>query len=182
MAIIRIVRHGEAMAGFGAHKDPGLSSLGVAQAKKTALALARLDPQPIATSPLSRARETAAELAGLWQREVYVDERFAEVPTPINDLADRANWLARVMSGNWQDLSNELQVWRTTMIEATIGMENDCIIFSHYVAINILVGAATGRDKLIGFRPDNASVTTFSNETGELEVVALGSEASTKVN
>ena len=182
VATVRIVRHGEAQAGFGAHKDPGLSELGIAQAKKTARSLAALVPQSILTSPLCRARETAAELAVLWQKEPLVDERFAEVPTPIEDLADRASWLTTIMRGTWQQLPVELKVWRNTMIEAAINMQNDCIVFSHYVAINILVGAASGKDELITFRPDNASVTVFSNEGGQLKLLSLGAQASTRVN
>lgn len=182
MATIRIVRHGEALAGFGAHKDPGLSELGIAQAKNTARALASLVPQSILTSPLRRARETAEELALLWQQEPQVDERFAEVPTPIEDLVDRASWLATIMRGTWQQLPIELKVWRNTMIETAIALPNDLIVFSHYVAINILVGAATGRDELISFRPDNASITVFSNDGGQLKLLSLGEQASTKVN
>ena len=182
MAVVRIVRHGEAAAGFGAHKDPGLSELGVEQARKTAQQLARMQPQLILTSPLSRAQETAAKLAELWQRKPKIDDRFAEVPTPIRDLDDRARWLTGVMQGTWQDLPTELQHWRKTMIDAAVGLHEDCVVFSHYVAINILVGAATSVDQLISFRPDNASITTFSNQGGKLTLLEKGDEATTRVN
>ena len=63
MTTIYFVRHGEAEAGFGAHRDPGLSALGRTQAIATAKHLASLDPIPIFSSPLLRAQETAQELA-----------------------------------------------------------------------------------------------------------------------
>ncbi len=40
MAKIHLVRHGEAAAGFGTHKDPGLSELGQKQAESVAHLLA----------------------------------------------------------------------------------------------------------------------------------------------
>ena len=31
-----------------------------------------------------------------------------------------------------------------------------CVVFSHFIAINAAVGYATGDDRVVSFRPDNA--------------------------
>ena len=80
------------------------------------------------------------------------------------------------------DLSKELQFWRQTMIDATLQFREDCVVFSHFVAINVIVGAATNAEKLISFRPGNASITLISNADQALSVVYRGLEANTKVN
>jgi broad specificity phosphatase PhoE len=55
-------------------------------------------------------------------------------------------------------------------------------MFSHYVAINAAVGAATGDDRMRIFGPDNCSVTTLDNAGGKLTVVELGRIADTHIN
>ncbi len=57
------------------------------------------------------------------------------------------------------------------------------MIFSHYVAINVIAGAATDDGRVVVFSPDNCSVTVFETDGGKLALIEKGSEASlTKVN
>lgn len=183
MSNIYFVRHGEAAASFADHRDPGLSELGRQQSKRAAHQLQESGPLPIFTSPLLRAQETASFLAEVWKTTAKIDTRFAEVPTPSNlEFKVRPVWLSRVMGGTWLQLSDELQSWRDTMIDATLGFDRDCVVFSHFVAINVIVGAATEEEMLISFRPANASITLVSNSGGVLTVQYQGLEAKTKVN
>lgn len=184
MPTIYLVRHGRAAAGFGAHADPGLDDVGRGQAERTADRLADQigAPVPIYTSPLARARETAAPLAARWGVAAIIEERVAEVPSPTDDLRQRARWLAGVMAGRWTDLPAGLQAWRQRMIDCVLAFEGDSVVFCHFVAINVLVGAATGAEALITFRPDNGSVTLLGTDDGRLSLIELGGEASTTVN
>ncbi|MDG1704086.1 MAG: histidine phosphatase family protein [Pseudomonadales bacterium] len=184
MAIVQLVRHGKAAAGFGAHPDPGLDDLGRSQAAAVA---AMLDQQhqirPILlSSPLARAYETAQALAALWQADITIENRVAEIPSPTPDLEARAAWLSQAMAGNWSDLDASVQQWQQDIGGFLAGCEEDCIIFSHYVAINAAVGAATGDDRMRIFGPDNCSVTTLDNAGGKLTVVELGRIADTHIN
>ena len=110
MTTIYFVRHGEAEAGFGSHRDPGLSELGRTQAVATAKHLASVRTHiPIFSSPLLRAQETAQELANIWDSPITIEDRIAEIPSPIEDLTDRTTWLANVMAGAWHDLPPNLK-------------------------------------------------------------------------
>ena len=182
MTTIYFVRHGEAEAGFGTHRDPGLSTLGRTQAVATAKHLAQLDPIPIFSSPLLRAQETAQELANIWDAPITIENRIAEIPSPIEDLTDRTTWLANVMAGVWQDLPPNLRAWREALIDCVVSTQNDCVMFSHFVAINLLVGAANGDAAMVSFRPDNASITRFESDGSTITVLGLGEQAQTKVN
>ena len=184
MPTILLVRHGQAAAGFGSHRDPGLDDVGRAQAEATAEELAgRFEaPVPIYSSPLKRAQETAAPLARRWGSEVILEPRVAEIPSPTEDLRERARWLRGVMAGKWTDLPEELIRWREEMIDCVLGLESDSVVFCHFIAINVVVGAATGAEELIVFRPDNASVTEFQTSEGRLRSTVLGAEATTRVN
>ena len=75
-----------------------------------------------------------------------------------------------------------MQHWRQALANFLLGCDSDCIIFSHYVAINAAVGAATGDDRMRIFSPDNCSVTTLDNAGGSLRVVELGKVADTHIN
>ena len=183
MPTIVLVRHGRAEAGFGSHRDPGLDDVGRAQAEATAAELAaRLEePVPIYSSPLKRAQETAAALARRWGSEVILEPRVAEIPSPTEDLPERAQWLQGVMAGKWTDFPPELLRWRQELIDCVLGFETDAVVFCHFIAINVVVGAATEAEELIVFRPDNGSVTDLRKGVGRFQLVDFGREAATRV-
>ena len=184
MPTVFMVRHGRAAAGFDSHRDPGLDAVGRQQAEATAATLADALPTPIAivSSPLARARETAMPLARRWNIEPAIEPRIAEIPSPVDDLRERAAWLRGVMAGPWSALPPDLLHWRQQMIDCVLGFEQDTVAFCHFIAINVIVGAATEDERLIVFRPDNGSVTRFSTDGGQLALVELGREARTEVN
>ena len=180
MARIYFVRHGEAAAGFGSHKDPTLSDLGIQQAQATANYLAEFGSMDIFSSPLQRAKETADELAKLWNIPIQIANRVAEVPSPNQALETRSTWLTKIMQGTWSSLSRDLMIWRQEMIDFAESRPTDCVVFSHFVAINILVGYAEGSYQMVSFHPGNASITEFNDSTGKLRVVSKGSKPTPK--
>ena len=182
MAKIYLVRHGKAAAGFAGHADPGLDDLGRAQADATAAMLADLGPLPIYSSPLARARETAEPLAARWSQEVIIEPRVAEIPSPTDDLTERAAWLRQAMAGTWSELDETLNDWRRALIDCVTAIPEDSVVFCHFIAINVAVGGANDDERMVLFAPDNGSVTTLSNDGGRLSVLELGRTADTHVN
>lgn len=182
MAKVYMVRHGKAAAGFDGHVDPGLDDLGRSQAEATATMLADLGPLTIYSSPLARARETAAPLAERWSSAVIIEPRVAEIPSPTEDLAERSAWLRQVMAGSWSALDEPLQAWRRALVDCVTAMPADSVVFCHFIAINVAVGNAENDDRMVIFSPDNGSVTTLSNDGGKLQVLELGGTAVTHVN
>lgn len=182
MAIIYMVRHGRAAAGFDAHHDPGLDDTGHRQATTAAQALSPLGPIAIYSSPLARARETAMPLSQRWGVEMVIEPRVAEIPSPMEDLAQRSVWLRGVMGDRWANLDEDLRLWRASLVDCLLDLKEDSVVFCHFIAINVAVGAATNDERMISFRPDNASITRLANADGVLRVVELGREGETKVN
>ncbi|MFU8816013.1 MAG: histidine phosphatase family protein [Pseudomonadales bacterium] len=182
MAKIYLVRHGKAAAGFDGHLDPGLDDLGRTQAQATAEQLAPIGPLAVYSSPLARARETAEPLARQWGVEIHIEPRVAEIPSPTEMLAERAAWLRQAMQGRWSELDPVLQRWRQELVDCLVALEHDAVVFCHYIAINVAVGAAQGDDRLVVFPPDNGSVTVLSNDSGRLSLLSLGRSAETVVN
>jgi len=182
MATLFLVRHGRAAAGFDGHIDPGLDDLGRAQALSTAAILAPLGPLAIYSSPLARARETAIPLSQQWGIEPVIEHRVTEIPSPTDDLQRRANWLREVMQGRWRMLPGELQHWRQLLIERLLQIPEDSVVFCHYIAINVAVGAATADDRMVCFRPDNGSITRIANNDRRLRLIELGRESETQIN
>ncbi len=180
MATVYMVRHGKARVGDGL--DPGLDDLGREQARATAASLSGKGPLPILSSPFARARQTSEPLAELWKQEVTIEPRVAEIPFPTTDLAERSRWLSQAMAGSWLDLGTDLLAWRDALVECVKSQREDCVIFCHFIAINVAVGAAQSDDRMVIFQPDNGSVTTFDNGNGSLRLVRLGNEAQTHIN
>jgi len=174
VARIYLVRHGEASAHWTDAADPGLSVLGHEQARTGAVKLAPLGPLAIVSSPLRRARETAAPLETAWQTAASIVEAVAEVPSPRVPPGERSAWLKRLMQGSWASADPGLRAWRRTLLDFLIGCEADVVVFSHYVAINAAVGAALGRDDFAPFQPANGSITVVDNDGGRLHLIEQG--------
>lgn len=182
VAIIRLVRHGRAAAGFAEHPDPGLDDVGREQAATAAAALAALGPMPIVSSPLARARQTAGPLAELWTVQVTIDEAVSEIPSFGRSVAERSPWLRSLMDGTWTAAGAGVLAWRDAYVAALLAHEVDTVVFTHFVGINGAIAVATGVDDVLCRQIDNASVTTFRTDDNRLALVEGGAEATTVVN
>ena len=183
MARLHLVRHGEAAAGWDGDADPGLSDVGRSQAEAMADLLGPLGPLPILVSPLRRTRETAAPLEARWGVEAVVDPAVGEIVAPAAHagLEARGAWLREAMSGTWSALGEEHHAWRRLVVERLLLLDVDTVVVTHFVAINVAVGEATGDDRVVSFVPANCSVTTIVNDGGALAVESLGDEGRTTV-
>ncbi len=181
MALLYLIRHGKAAAGWDVDPDPGLDDLGRAQADAMTDAIAPLGPLPLLVSPLRRTRETATPLEARWGNAGIVEPAVTEIPSPTPDLAVRRTWLDQVMASNWVDVEDSLQPWRQGVIERLQSCQSDTVVVSHFIAINVAVGNATNDDRVISFRPDNCSRTVLEVIDGTLHLVERGQEAVTEV-
>ena len=182
MTILYLVSHGPATSSWGLAIDPGLDELGRAQARSAAQQLAPLGPLPIISSPRARAQETAMPLAKTWNIEPAIEERVGEIRFPSETPADRVRWLKNVMADQWSNLDRNLQAWREDVIETLCSITTDHVIFSHFIATNAAVGFATVNDRVVTFRPDNASITVLEADANNLCLVKRGEEAETRVS
>ena len=64
--------------------------------------------------------------------------------------------------------------WRAELLESAARLRVDTVVFTHFVAINTVVGAATGVERVISFSPGHASVTEVDVAADALTVVSLG--------
>jgi broad specificity phosphatase PhoE len=185
MSTLYLVRHAKPAATWGEATDPGLDATGVSQAESTAADLQRRLPQlAIYSSPLRRCVETAQPLAHLWKTPAKLLPEVAEVPSPPLSMADRAKWLATGMQGTWEQLqassppgSPNYSDWRATLLRTLRRLPSDAVIYSHYIAINVVIGAAQGHDRVISFRPGHASVSVIEVANERFVVRELGVEA-----
>jgi broad specificity phosphatase PhoE len=180
-----LVRHAKPAATWGEATDPGLDAAGVAQAEQTANELRKKLPRlALYTSPLRRCVETSQPLAKLWQTAAALLPEVAEVPSPPMSTVERAKWLASGMQGTWAQLqassppgSPDYLAWRNTLLRTLRSLKSDSVIYTHYIAINVVIGAAQDHDRVISFRPGHASITTIEVANDRFVVRELGVEA-----
>jgi len=171
-----LVRHGDAAAGWTDDLDPGLSELGHGQARHAAESIAPLGPLPVVSSPLRRCRETAVPFAEQWHEVPRIEPRVGEIESPGLDLATRGPWLGELMAGMWADVPVDLQRWRSSVIDALLAIETDTLVVSHFVAINVAIGAATVDDRVVCRRVGNCSTTMIESDGKSLALVAAPAE------
>lgn len=186
---IRMIRHGEAAAGWGGgDADPGLSELGRAQALAARDALLALPngerPTLVVSSPLRRCRETAQPFAEAIGAQLIVDPGVGEIPTPAAlNAAERGPWLRRAFQGRWDEIEGDLDydAWRRSVAAAALSRPG-AAVFSHFVAINAVLSLALGKAAVAVARPDNGSIHVFeAGPDGRPILLEQGREAATQV-
>jgi len=178
--MIYLIRHGEAAASWGSHPDPGLSEQGRVQAQSVAQDLQNQGIASIISSPMERCQETAeafSEVSGLAKR---IEPNVSEIPTP-EDTSDRVAWLRGLMSGEWSDAPAIVEHWRQSLIDTVSTLPDHTVVFTHFVAINALVGHFEDTQKVTVFRPNYCSVTKLSRDDEGLKLVSRGDELETRV-
>lgn len=179
--MIYLVRHGEAAAGWGSHPNPGLSETGQGQARTASEALAGLGIQQVFSSPMQRCQETAAPFVAASDLPLTIEPGVTEVPTPADVGDDRVSWLRSMMAGTWAEAPDVVQAWRAQLIETVSGLPENSVVFSHFVAINALVGHSEGVDAVTVFRPNYCSMTRFQAADNQLKLIERGQELDTRV-
>lgn len=187
MTRVYLVRHGRAAAGWDVDPDPPLDDLGRQQALTVAATLSPRGPLEVVSSPLLRCQQTAFPLATAWGTTARIEPAVAEIPSPEGyEISERVEWLREAMAGTWTQVAersgDRYARYRTSIAEAVRTLAGDTVVFSHFVAINALIGEATGDDRVVIARLDNCSVTTIDvHDDGHLQVVELGGEADTLI-
>ncbi len=182
MSYIYLIRHGEAAASWQENPDPGLSGLGREQAQQLAVEAEALSINSILCSPMRRARETAAPLAGLRSIPVEIVESFREIPTPPDiTLETRLDWLRQSARLSWQEVDPLLVQWRSNLLQSLHSLENDVAIFTHFRVMNAVVGYLGGRDELVSYQPTYCSVLILERAPSGLKILDRGQQSVSRV-
>lgn len=190
MTRVYMIRHGKPQSSWGDHgadPDPGLDEIGRRQAQAASGILMALPaahrPTHVLTSPLKRCRETALPFAMALDVQPGVERLVAEIPTPTGlSEVERGPWLRGAFQQTWAEVKGDINYgdWRTRVARA-VAEHGSAAIFTHFVAINAAVSAATGDERVLSFRPDHASITVFESDGETLTLVERGAEAETGV-
>jgi len=144
--------------------------------------LAPLGPLDLVSSPLLRCQQTAAGLATAWNLAPRIEPGVAEIPSPEGvAMADRVEWLRLAMAGTWSAMGPRYTSFRDGVAAAVLAWPNDTVVASHFVAINAVIGAALGDDRMVIRSLDNCSVTVIDVVDGVLHLVEGGHEADTLI-
>ncbi|MCR9195484.1 MAG: histidine phosphatase family protein [Hyphomonas sp.] len=178
--MIYFVRHGEAAASWGEHPDPGLSDKGWIQAEAVAKRLIAMDISAALTSPMARCQETASAYADVSGKVLTIEPCVTEIPTP-DDVEDRRTWLRNLMAGDWETVPDLVQSWRRDLLKTVAALPDNTVVFSHFIAINAIVGHLTGASAVTVFRPNYCSITVLERNGTDLALVEQGDSLDTRV-
>ena len=183
---IALIRHGRASAGWDTALDPELDDLGRSQAESVAQKLETIfkdQSAEIISSPLLRCQQTAKAFALIRGAEVRVCNEVTEIPSPDGvTMNARVEWLRGAMQGNWADLGANYLEFRDSTVKFIRAIDRNTVIFSHFIAINAIVGAIIGDDRLVIRKLDNCSITLLEGDSlGALHIAQDGHEADTLI-
>ena len=182
MSRIYMVRHGRAAAGWNVDPDPALDEQGRSQSLAVASQLSPLGPLPVMSSPLLRCQQTAFPLATAWKQNVTIEPMVGEIPSPEGySLETRSEWLRAAMATTWSAVAQESGAhyaeYHTNIAKTVAALTTDTVIFSHFIAINAVIGAATNDDRVLIHHLENCSVSVFDTDgAGGLKLIEVGGE------
>ena len=181
---VNLVRHGEVYNPtrilYGRLPGFRLSEAGEAMAKTVAAALAGRDVRLVVSSPLERARQTAAPIAAEFGLEVAIDDRLIESSNHFEGMTFGVGDGSLSHPSNWTKLYNPFRPsWGEPYAEVAARVLAACdgarrqvegheaALVSHHLPIWIARRAVEGRR--LWHRPDRrecalASVTSFVYE------------------
>ena len=167
-------------------KAVGLDDLGRSQSLAVASKLSALGPLPVMSSPLLRCQQTAFPLATAWKQDVVIEPLVGEIPSPAEyTLENRVDWLREAMAGTWSQVAERSGShyidFRNAIAQRVTEITTDTVVFSHFIAINAVIGVATDNDAMVIASLDNCSVTTFEVVDGKLALIESGNEADTLI-
>ena len=180
----------------GCAADPGLAERGHGQAERVVRALSGQQVTAVVSSPMRRARETAAPLAAALGLELQVVDGLAEFdvadPTyvPVEELraAGDPRWAALVR-GDLYSHGVDPVAFRSRVVDAVesiVSPGGRAVLFSHAGSINAYAGHVLGQDKPLWFAPAYCSLTRIGaardgrrgmislNETGHVRDLLTG--------
>jgi broad specificity phosphatase PhoE len=184
MAKLYLVRHGKDAGADDDDNDPGLNELGRQQAADMAATMAPLGPLSMIVSPLRRTRETARPLEAAWNITGEVVPAIREIPSPTDDLRQRRTWLGQIIASTWDQVAETdvwLLPWRRALLDTLLALREDTVVVSHFIAINVAVGAAQNDERLTLFWPSNGSITVMETDGANLSLLELGQDSKTEV-
>jgi broad specificity phosphatase PhoE len=85
------------------------------------------------------------------------------------------------MGGTWSDLGDRYTTFRDSVVAFVAARAEDTVVFSHFIAINAVLGACLADDRMVIRRLDNTSITVVEVRGGSLTLVEGGHEADTLI-
>lgn len=171
--------------------DPPLTAEGLEQAHRTAAWLAAESVEHIVSSPMRRARETAAPLAqrlGVEMETVHgiteFDERDASY-IPFEEIPRDHEKFAAMVEGRWTDIDgwsdpDQFQREVVRSIEDLIARfpGRSVAVFAHAGVVNVYLGHVLGIDRPLWFYPGYASISRVAaSREGARSVVSINETA-----
>ena len=181
---IIFIRHGEASDAWGDHLDPGLSNNGILQANNLLnhKELQNLKDFSFMSSPKSRAIETGKPLAKKFDKKLNIDEVFIEIPSKDIAQEKKQEWLKNIVQTKIDNLPDFIQSWSDDIYFKTKSLEQNTIIFTHFMVINALLSKLSNKDTLMYFYPDYTSVIKIVIRNNEFEYFLTEDSKKTSIN
>ncbi len=178
--LIVFVRHGESGANvkhiLSDHKDKyPLTPDGISHAKRAAKELRKLRFEALFSSPVLRARQTAAIIGKEISLPVSIDKRLWERRMGRLNGKDSGNGQYKFLNGSVKYESTE-SVYRRTLDFMDSRDESSFVAVAHMVQQESIAYAIFGLDDFTGFpfRPTYASMTLFEKTGRRIKVLASG--------
>ena len=178
------VRHGEADSAYGEHDDPVLSIKGISQSKNLLknIKLQNLEKFTFISSPKLRALKTADPLAKRFNKKILIDDNFIEIPAKDVPLDKKQSWLKKIVATKKSDLPESIKLWSRNILQRIRDIQEDSIIFTHFMVMNAAISELTQAEKILCFYPDYTSIIEINITNGKIKSFSQGNSKKTYIN
>ena len=121
-------------------------------------------------------------LAKKFNKDIVLDNTFIEIPSKNTALNQKQNWLKKILSTKKDSLPKYIKIWSEEIFNKLITIENDSVIFTHFMVMNSIVSSLIKSETLLSFYPDYTSVLEIISDNKKIKSYSIEGNKKTYIN
>jgi probable phosphoglycerate mutase len=113
---------------------------------------------------------------------IEINNIFDEIPAKGVLLEDKMEWLKSIALMPIRDLPISVKEWNEKIIDTIFSINQDSIIFTHFMVMNAVVTYAKQFSKLVNISPDYTSTIKITAKDSQIISLKVGDQKKTKIN
>ena len=115
-------------------------------------------------------------------KDIVLDNTFIEIPSKNTALNQKQNWLKKILSTKKDSLPKYIKIWSEEIFNKLITIENDSVIFTHFMVMNSIVSSLIKSETLLSFYPDYTSVLEIISDNKKIKSYSIEGNKKTYIN
>ena len=121
-------------------------------------------------------------MAKKFNKNIVLDNTFVEIPSKNIALNQKHNWLKKILKTKKDSLPEHIRTWSNEILNKLTIIQNDSVIFTHFMVMNSIVSSLIKSETLLSFYPDYASLLEIIIDNKKIKSFSIEGNKKTYIN